>query len=78
MKSEKLVTEPYLATAPNHEGILLHVVYHRPNGWDHVPPGSRVPNGESALWGDYHLLELAVYVNRLAEGKPYLSFFAGL
>ncbi|MFP4431721.1 MAG: hypothetical protein ACLFPV_10765 [Spirochaetaceae bacterium] len=75
---DTLFGEPYLATTPNHEGILLHVIYHRPNGWDYVPPGSKVPNGESALWGDYHLLELAVYVKRLAESKPYLSFFAGL
>ena len=70
--------DPYLATGADHEGILLHVIYHRPNGWDYVPPGSKIPYGESALWGDYHLLELAVYVKRMAEEKPCLSFFAGL
>ncbi len=75
---DTIFDEPYLATAPDHEGILLNVVYHRPNGWDNVPKGSAVPNGESALWGDYHLVELAVYVKRLAEGLPYLTFFGGM
>jgi hypothetical protein len=27
------------------------------------------------MWGDYHLLELALYVARVAEGKPYLTFW---
>jgi hypothetical protein len=70
-----LFDEPYLSTSPKHQGLLLHVVYHRPNGWDHIPPGRAVPCGESALWGDYHLLELAVLVQRLAAKKPYLTFF---
>src|SRR5262249_34278212 len=48
---------PYLATDPEHQGQLLHGVYHRPDGWDHVPPGREVPCGESSLWGDHHLLE---------------------
>ena len=43
-----LFAEPYLSTDPDHEGLLLHSVYHRPNGWDHVPPGRKVPCGESA------------------------------
>ncbi len=47
---------------------MLHAVYHRPNGWDHVPAGSAVPNGEACMWGDYHLLELAVLVQRLGRG----------
>jgi hypothetical protein len=65
----------YLSTNPNHQGLLLHSVYHRPNGWDYVPPGTRVPNGESSMWGDYHLREAALYVKRIAEGAPYLTFF---
>ena len=28
---------PYLSLDSKHEGLLLHSVYHRPNGWDHVP-----------------------------------------
>jgi len=70
-----LFGERYLSQDPNHQGLLLHSVYHRPNGWDHVPAGRSVPCGEACMWGDYHLLELALYVARLAEGKPYLTFW---
>jgi unsaturated chondroitin disaccharide hydrolase len=66
---------PYLSADAAHEGLLLHSVYHRPNGWDYVPPGSRVPRGESSQWGDYHLREAALYVLRLSSGDPYLTFF---
>ena len=45
---------PYLSTDAAHQGLLLHSVYHRPNGWDHVPAGAKVPRGESSQWGDYH------------------------
>ncbi|GAA1565161.1 hypothetical protein GCM10009827_103400 [Dactylosporangium maewongense] len=69
-----LLQEPYLSTDPRHEGLLLHSVYHRPNGWDHVAPGQSVPNGESSMWGDYHLRELALYIGRLVDG-PYYTFF---
>jgi unsaturated chondroitin disaccharide hydrolase len=68
---------PYLATDSAHQGLLLHSIYHRPNGWDHVPPGSRIPRGESSQWGDYHLREAAVLVRRLARAEPYLTFFGG-
>ncbi len=70
-----LLAEPYLSADPAHEGLLLHSVYHRPNGWDHVPPGRKVPCGESSMWGDYHARELAVLVQREAEGGPYPRFF---
>jgi hypothetical protein len=74
--AKSLFAEPYLSTSPKHQGLLLHTVYHRPNGWDHIPKGSRIPCGESALWGDYHALELALYLQRLnARKKPYLTFF---
>lgn len=73
-----LFSEPYLATSPRHEGLLLHSVYHRPNGWDHVARGQRVPNGESSMWGDYHARELALLILREARGEPYLTFFGGL
>ena len=71
-----LFAPPYLSTDDSHEGILLHTVYHRPNGWDHLRPGQKVPNGESSMWGDYHALELGVYLNRLAMNDPYLAFFS--
>jgi hypothetical protein len=67
---------PYLNTDPGHEGLILHSIYHRPNGWDHVPFGARTPRGESSQWGDYHAREAALYVLRLARGEPYLAFFA--
>ena len=66
---------PYLATDPKHEGLILHSIYHRPNNWDHVPHGSRIPRGESSQWGDYHAREAALYVLRLARDEPYLTFF---
>jgi unsaturated chondroitin disaccharide hydrolase len=69
-----LFAEPYLSTNPRHQGLLLHSVYHRPNGWDHIPKGRHVPCGESSLWGDYHALELALLVRRLAEDKYYTFF----
>jgi unsaturated chondroitin disaccharide hydrolase len=73
-----LLEEPYLSTNANHQGLLLHSVYHRPNGWDHVPAGQQVPCGESSMWGDYHLREAALYVQRLATEKPYLRFWGRL
>lgn len=70
-----LLGEPYLSTQPKHEGLLLHSVYHRPNGWDHIPKGCKVPSGEACQWGDYHLREVALLVQTLAAGK-YDTFFA--
>jgi hypothetical protein len=70
-----LFGEPYLSTDPVHQGLILHSVYHRPNGWDHVPDGRKVPCGESTMWGDYHARELALYVKRVAEDAPYHTFF---
>ncbi len=66
-----------LAPTPTHQGLLLHSVYHRPNGWDHVPPGQQVPCGESSMWGDYHARELALYLQRVAANEPYYTFFGG-
>lgn len=70
-----LLDDPYLSTNPKHQGLLLHSVYHRPNDWDHIPRGQKVPCGESSMWGDYHLLELGVYLQRLIDGESYLTFF---
>lgn len=73
-----LLNAPYLSTNSEHQGLLLHSVYHRPNGWDHIAPGQRVPNGESSMWGDYHLRELALLILREVRGEPYLTFFGGI
>ncbi|MGM0490157.1 MAG: glycosyl hydrolase [Planctomycetota bacterium] len=73
--AETLFAEPYLAVDRNHQGLLLHNVYHWPNRWDYIPPGQQVAQGESSLWGDYHLLELALLIKRVAENGPYPVFF---
>jgi len=67
--------EPYLSTDPTHQGLILHSVYHRPNGWDHIPSRSKIPNGESSMWGDYHAREVALYLQRLINDEPYYTFF---
>jgi len=76
--AKTVLSEPYLSTDPNHQGLILHSIYHRPNGWDHIPEGSKIPLGESSMWGDYHARELALYIQRLAENKPYYTFFGGI
>jgi hypothetical protein len=70
-----LFSEPYLSVSPRHEGLLLHSVYHRPNGWDYVPRGRKVPCGESSMWGDYHARELALLLKRMGERDGYYTFF---
>ena len=64
---DTLFAEPYLSTREEHQGLILHSVYHKPNGWT-------AGAGESSMWGDYHAREVALYLLRLAEGKPYLKF----
>ena len=73
-----LLAEPYLATPSAHQGLLLHTIYHRPNGWDHIPPGRKIPCGEACMWGDYHLREAALHLQRLIRNEPYLTFFSCL
>jgi hypothetical protein len=73
---ETMLDEPYLSADPEHHGLLLHSIYHRPNGWDYIPEGQKVPCGESSMWGDYHIRELALYVQRLIDKKPYYTFFS--
>ena len=70
-----LCSDAYLSTDEKHQGLLLHSVYHRPNNWDFIPPGRKIPCGESSMWGDYHLLELALLVWRLARGETDPTFF---
>ncbi len=73
--AKTLFSEPYLSPSSKHQGLLLHAVYHRPNGWDHVPAGHKVPCGESCLWGDYHLRELAFLLRGLSQNKRAYTFF---
>ena len=70
-----ILDEPYLSTGQSHQGLLLHSVYHRPNGWDYIPPGSKIPHGESSMWGDYHVREVALYIQRVINHETYHTFF---
>jgi len=67
--------EPYLSTDQKHQGLLLHSIYHRPNGWDYIPNGSKIPNGESSMWGDYHAREAGLYLQRVINNETYYTFF---
>jgi unsaturated chondroitin disaccharide hydrolase len=70
-----LMQEPYISVNPEHQGLTLHSVYHRPNGWDYVPPGRKVPCCESSMWGDYHARELGLLIRRMANSESYYTFF---
>jgi hypothetical protein len=75
--ADSLFDSPYLSVEPSHQGLILHSIYHRPNGWDYVPEGRSVPCGESSLWGDYHARELALYLHRIIGEETYLTFWGG-
>lgn len=70
-----LLDEPYLSTGENHQGLLLHSIYHQPNGWDFIPKGSKIPNGESSMWGDYHIREACLYLQRIINNENYYTYF---
>ncbi len=73
--ASRLLETPYLSVDQKHHGILLHSVYHRPNGWDFVPEGYKIPCNESSMWGDYHMRETALYLSRIISGESYYTFF---
>jgi unsaturated chondroitin disaccharide hydrolase len=72
-----LLSNTYLSSDRNHQGILLHANYHFPNGWDYIPEGSKIPNGESCIWGDYHLTELCLLAESVLKNE-YYTFFNGI
>ncbi len=72
---DTLLDEPYLSFTDSHQGLLLHSIYHRPNGWDHIPQGSTIPNNESSMWGDYHIREVCLYLQRIIKNEKYYTFF---
>ncbi len=72
-----LLSDVYLATDNEHQGILLHTIYHRPNGWDYIPAGKKVPCGESGMWGDYHITELCLLAQEIHH-QNYYSFYQDL
>lgn len=70
-----LLDYPYLSTDPKHQGLILHSIYHQPNGWDNVPAGQKIACGESSMWGDYHAREVALYLSRIINNEKYYTFF---
>ncbi len=76
--TKSLLQKPYLSENEQHEGLILHSIYHRPNDWDYTPPGSKIPNGESSMWGDYHTRELVLYLQKIEKEGKYYTFFEGL
>ena len=73
--TQTLLSEPYLSESPDHQGLLLHSIYHEPNGWDYVPVGQNIASGESSMWGDYHVRELAIQMGREIDEKPTYAYF---
>jgi hypothetical protein len=73
--AKTLFDEPYLSVKKSHQGLLLHSIYHWPNQWDHISKGRHIASGESSMWGDYHLLELALLIQRIAKQQSYPVFF---
>jgi len=71
----RLLEKPYLSVDSEHQGILLHSVYHRPNGWDNIPDGYKIPCNESSMWGDYHMREAAIFLQRMIDKDKYYTFF---
>ena len=69
-----LFSEPYLSTHEKHQGLILHSIYHQPNGWDYVPQSGKVAHGESSMWGDYHARELALLLQRMMKNEAYYSY----
>jgi hypothetical protein len=70
-----LLSDQYLSSSSDHEGLILHSVYHRPNGWDNIPKGRKVPCLESSMWGDYHARELMLYLIRHIRQEQYYVFY---
>ncbi len=73
--ADTLFSEPYISDDINHQGLILHSIYHRLGGWDFIPEGQKIPCGESTIWGDYYARELALLIKKMAENKPYFKFF---
>jgi hypothetical protein len=76
--AKTLLSDAYLSLDNNHEGLILHSVYHRPNGWDNIPKGKKIPCNESSMWGDYHARELMLLLTRIATEGRYHTFYNGL
>ncbi|EDY84328.1 hypothetical protein VDG1235_3959 [Verrucomicrobiia bacterium DG1235] len=76
--SKSLLSAPYISEDPKHQGLLLHSIYHQPNGWDNIPEGQSIACGESSQWGDYHYRELGLYLSRTIKEEKYYTFYGCL
>ena len=70
-----LLDEPYLSTRSEHQGLLLHSVYHRPNGWDYLPPGARCPAASRACGAITIFARRPCTSSDLSPGRRYLTFW---
>jgi hypothetical protein len=60
-------------------GLLLHSIYHQPNGRDYVSEGSRISYGESCMRGDCHVRGPALCMIRINRGQqPGYTFFGAV
>jgi unsaturated chondroitin disaccharide hydrolase len=73
-----LLEPPYTSNNPEHQGLLLHSIYHYPNGWDSIPEGYKVPCNNSSMWGDYHLREIALMVQKNLKNESNYNFFSAV
>lgn len=73
--TKTLLSPLYLAESSDHQGLIRHSVYHRPNGWDNIPAGYKIPCDESSMWGDYHARELMLYLTKQLKNEPYYVFY---
>ena len=73
-----LFAAPYLSESAEHQGLILHSIYHRPNGWDFVPPGKKIPSaGSRSMWGDYHAVGVGGAFAADGGQGSYFTFFDG-
>ena len=69
-RAKTLLDEPYLSTDPEHQGLLLHSVYHRPNGWDYVPTGGASRAGNRACGATTTCARRRCTFSALRAGDP--------
>ncbi|MFT3784219.1 MAG: glycosyl hydrolase [Nibricoccus sp.] len=72
--AKTIFSEQYISSAIKHQGLLLHSAPYYPFSNNPNYKASKIPNGESCTWGDYHTLELALLIHRMALGRYYTFF----
>jgi len=72
---KNILSDKFLSRDPEHQGLILHSVYHYPKDWDYHKAGNNIPNGESSMWGDYHAREFAIYLHKILLKEKYYTFF---